>query len=573
MTRKLGLKIGTAVTATSTFTMTQLASAKRVYQRDTTTGGGQSKGQGRITVTISSATAGTVYARVRSSDTTTILQASFLAGTISNGQTSLVVDGIDARLGWFYLDLLDVSGTWKTGTTLVGMGSLTFLWGQSLASAMLVKRSGQGSIASAGASVDANGSCYATVPSGNGSGGALVTTAVWTVPGDAEIYNSAGAAKFLTNEISAEGVNCGLVGHSKGSTAASAFFGSGAEADDIAAIVTAVGGYEKVWFFEGHSDAASGTNGIIFRSYIFQTMEYLYQNNGKTVKTFKVIGETVPNESSGGTWGTSGQQNVIRRSGWEICAYDATRWGDAVNRYIQVSDIDLMDNVHQSQAGAVQIADDATAALAGTDMTGTASGLGNSKVDLTVASGTYAAGKFSNGLSVGRASYDSGANDPYPAVWVWTAWCKITASQSGRGIFFFNAQGSHAFMDSDDTIQLRDSIGNASFGTYAAGALIGSTPHYFGAKLLANGDREFWIDGVMRINGNSAMPSNGSGTAVLRALDTSGTWEMTNTVYDEVAWWCYDKDLSVVPSAALNGDEAGLIHLWHLDGNGTSGRT
>ena len=64
--------------------MTQFASheAKRIFQRATTNGGGQGKGQGTIRVALNGATAGTVGARIRADDGVTILQDEWTAGTI-----------------------------------------------------------------------------------------------------------------------------------------------------------------------------------------------------------------------------------------------------------------------------------------------------------------------------------------------------------------------------------------------------------------------------------------------------------------------------------------------------------
>ncbi|MGF7168720.1 hypothetical protein FHS91_000375 [Sphingobium xanthum] len=70
-------------TPSAGFTMTQFAAheAKRIYQRATTTGGGQGKGQGVIRIALTGASAGTVGARIRSDDGSTILQPEWIAAS------------------------------------------------------------------------------------------------------------------------------------------------------------------------------------------------------------------------------------------------------------------------------------------------------------------------------------------------------------------------------------------------------------------------------------------------------------------------------------------------------------
>jgi hypothetical protein len=83
--------------------------------------------------------AGTIHARCSSGGVTRgDMQAEFVSTTIAaTGAQTVQVSGVDARLGWFYLDILDSSGTWQNGTVLIGMGDLTLASGQSLAGRLL----------------------------------------------------------------------------------------------------------------------------------------------------------------------------------------------------------------------------------------------------------------------------------------------------------------------------------------------------------------------------------------------------------------------------------------------------
>ena len=130
----IGISIGMRAVAGGTasppapptaFTMTQLAAANRIYQRDTTSGGGQGKGQGAVPVTLNVTRGGPLYARCRSAaDGTTIVQAPWIAMVLVTGAGGRTIAGVDARLGWFYLDLSGDGTTWSLGTTPIGMGAL-----------------------------------------------------------------------------------------------------------------------------------------------------------------------------------------------------------------------------------------------------------------------------------------------------------------------------------------------------------------------------------------------------------------------------------------------------------------
>lgn len=120
---------------TAGFTLSQFASSdtNRVFQRSSTAGGGSGKGAGTIRVPLSgTVTAGTVGARIRSAaNGTTILQAEWNAGTISNGATYVDVPGVDARLDRFFVDLKGVDGAWQLGTVPVAMGDIFGIIGSS----------------------------------------------------------------------------------------------------------------------------------------------------------------------------------------------------------------------------------------------------------------------------------------------------------------------------------------------------------------------------------------------------------------------------------------------------------
>ena len=109
------------------FTLTQFPAydERRIYQRATVSGGTTGKGQGTVRVPISGATgAGTIGARIRSEDGETILQGPWIAGEIDEATSFIDISGVDARLGWFFVDLQGADGAWQLGTVKIGVGAL-----------------------------------------------------------------------------------------------------------------------------------------------------------------------------------------------------------------------------------------------------------------------------------------------------------------------------------------------------------------------------------------------------------------------------------------------------------------
>jgi hypothetical protein len=334
--------------ANSTFTMTQLAAAKRDYQRTTTTGGGQGKGQGTIPVTINVTVAGTMHARIRAADGSTILQAAFSLGTVATGSQTLNVTGVDARLGWFFVDLSGDSGaTWTNGTTLVGMGRLIGFAGQSLAARMVkTMDASQSTItnASLGVTIDPNSVVYATYVENNN-----LAVPVWQTPADGSVYDSTGCAEYLTREVAAAGVNCALVSHTHGATSINSWIGAGADVASLQAILTAVGGFEAFIWFQGHSDGASGMSSATYQADLSTLFTWLAANNGVRGASFEKYVCSIPNIGNT-NWGLPAQVSTIRQAARDWCAANG-----AVS--VEPSNVDLLpDTTHQTQAGSIILA-------------------------------------------------------------------------------------------------------------------------------------------------------------------------------------------------------------------------
>lgn len=339
---------GGASAAPATFTMTQLADAKRVYQRSASTGGGQSKGTGTIPVTVNASVAGTIYARCIAEDGSTVLQNWFLATTlVATGSQTAQISGVDARLGWFTLDLCGNAGvaTVRTGTTLVGMGRVVAVSGQSLAVRMFGRQDGETATnATLSVSINANSSCYASYYDTNSN-----ASPTWAVPADATQYNSVFCSEYLNRVVTAAGVNCALVGHSKGATSITAYIPAGAENAELRTRLDNVGGFEAFIWMQGHTDSSVGMAQATYQGHLDTLFTDITAHNAAKGSSYEKYITTMPNIGND-TWGTPPQRNALRAAGR---AWAAANSGVSVD----VMDIPLVaDAIHESQAGAITLA-------------------------------------------------------------------------------------------------------------------------------------------------------------------------------------------------------------------------
>lgn len=346
ITGRRGAAAEAVATATATMAQIPTIDARRVYQRTTTTGGGQGKGQGTIPLTISSASAGTVYARCRAADGTTILQAPWQLSNITNGQTTMNVSGVDARLGWFYLDILTAAG-WQNGTTLVGMGRIIGFGGQSLILRMFGRQDGEtATYSSLGINVEQNCSVMAGYP---GFTPFAPATQPWMLPGDGVdnvSINSVGIGRMLGLQVAMFGVNCAAFSYSAGGTYLNTFLTGQANWTAISGYISRIGGaFESIVWGQGHSDADSNVSEVGFMSGLDVLFAQLTAANSRSYSKYVW---TLPN-SSGPNWGSPKARAKIRAGAMAWCNANAAT-------YVHMYDIPQVDNIHQSQAGAAIMA-------------------------------------------------------------------------------------------------------------------------------------------------------------------------------------------------------------------------
>lgn len=333
---------------TAAFTLTQFPTydERRIYQRTTLSGGATGKGEGTIRVPISSATAaGTIGARIRSEDGETILQSPWSAGEIAASASFIDVNGIDARLGWFFIDLQGADGAWQLGTVKIGMGALYGFAGQSLMTRMFGRVSDGATFASLGVTADSNSAVCARFDDAPGYMPAAATMP-WSAPADVANGagpNSVGVGEFLNRMIALTGVNCGAIGYSQSGSGIESFYAGQQNWTRLTESLARAGGaFEGFVWGQGHSNSAPGLPPAAYGVALTSLFGQLSAENG-----FEGYGRyiwTVPAYHSQ-DWGTPWQVSRIRQAAQDWCAANGAT-------YVHMDDVTLIDGVHEGQAGA-----------------------------------------------------------------------------------------------------------------------------------------------------------------------------------------------------------------------------
>ena len=323
--------------------------ANRIFQRSTTTGSVNGKGEGAISVPITlSAAAALIEYRLRDAATQAIVQDwSTAANNLAASATEAICANVPARLGWYLIDLRANGDDTQVqlGNSPIAMGRLIAASGQSLAVRMFARMDGQTATnASLSVLPSADTAVYATY---NDSQRTLGTPA-WTRPADGSTYDSTFAAEFLRLEALASGVSCGLVGHARGSQAIAAFLPGGSENAALCNVLDAAGGFETFIWLQGHSDAKIGLSATAYRAALGTLFADLTAHNAVRGAGYDTLMTTIPNITST-QWGTPDQQQAIRSAAAAWCAAN-----DGID--LEPRDLELVDGVHPSQAGAIRLA-------------------------------------------------------------------------------------------------------------------------------------------------------------------------------------------------------------------------
>lgn len=361
------LNVPQPVRAAAPIAVEQVAET-RVFQRSTMEGGPFGKGVGTIALGVTLPAAGPVYARMRALDGATILQPVWLAAAQAPAGASKVgIAGIGARLGGFFLDLApSPEGPWTPGTTELHMGAL-FVQApsQSLGVLMTRRAAKDKSLAALGVVPDRNAFVWAT----SNDSALVAQPGRWAHPSDDGPYGSAFAAQFLNDQIRRLGVSCALVGHATGAMAIGSFLPpAGREYPRWIAALDEAGGFEGAIGMIGHSDASAQTSGSRFNLSVRAARAIMARHNPALGDQFAMALATIPNIASP-YWGKPADRDRIRHAGYEAMAASG-------GHYVQPYDLELVDGVHQTNAGSRTLALHFSRAFAGGDESGNAAALG-----------------------------------------------------------------------------------------------------------------------------------------------------------------------------------------------------
>lgn len=330
-------QIGVTVSASAAFTMQQLATPNRIYQRDIVAGVPQMVGTVPVMMTVT--TSGTIYARTRavSAGNAVLSPPRKVLDNVATGSRAVAITGVPAIVEEFYLDLSADGVTWQNGTVPIGMGKLIGYAGQSLMEAMLGRRDSAETMASVGETPTTAG----RICSEGGAWQAIVDAASGV--------NSAGFNALIRLQSAAAGCRIGMVGYAQGATEIAFWVPGGAGWNKFKAAIDATGNrIESMLWLQGHSDtASSGFNTGYYRKQLSALFTAL---DGIALDTsFIRYVATIPNISVT-NWGRVSAKEAVRVAGERWCRENAR----AVS--IIMDDLKLADGVHQSQGGAVQTA-------------------------------------------------------------------------------------------------------------------------------------------------------------------------------------------------------------------------
>jgi len=345
-----GFQFLTGAAAPAAFTMTQLAKANQVYQRTSTTGGGQGKGSGTVVHTINVTTPGSIYARRRSaSDGATIVQAAWLVGNVASaGLQTLNVTGVDAPAigsdaatptlandGTFYLDLSGDGVTWTNGTTPIHMGDAAVWWGQSLITYALSRLDA----VNIPGTISPYGRVFAQY---NGYTPTIAATA-WELPSNTGNYKGSTVTEYLRCMVSASGVANGVVGYGVGGTTISLWQTGQANMTLLLSIMAAAGGsFRWEYGMIGHTDSQIASSDSYFQGALTNAWGAVRGGNSYSSPTRTVASVPgVATNTSAATTGDWTMVNVIRQAAKSWAASNSST-------YIQPVGIKTVDGTHQT---------------------------------------------------------------------------------------------------------------------------------------------------------------------------------------------------------------------------------
>lgn len=332
--------------------------ANRVYQRATTTGGAEGKGQGTMPMLFALDAASPVFARLRDADTGAIVKEAWqVTSGGAAGANSVTLTAIPARKGWHYVDLAkSASGPWELGTSRVAMGRLIGFGGQSQPQNYFTPVNDLSSPQTTPTQVGAHLPQYGAA---NVAGGSIDTTArAWGVPGDTGDYVSAFACEFLYLQAESSGVTCGAIGTATGGAEIGQFNPANGTSRQLYANISGLGGCEAFLWHLGGSDVPSETADLAtakanYTAALTTVIETVKASSPFAIPNSQIILTAMSTRTTPGisTDNTVTNTAFDRVQAIRIAAREAAE-GLGV-QYLEPRDIALYgtDGVHQSQLG------------------------------------------------------------------------------------------------------------------------------------------------------------------------------------------------------------------------------
>lgn len=338
------------------FSFEQLADAKRIYQRVSESGGVSNKGVGIVEVPIyvSKVGKGQISVRIRSESGEVFETPSDLYVS-SVGEQSLAVP-VSAGLGWRYIDLSADGENWVEGTTLVGVGQLIALLGQSQQVRMLY-RVGPGetqTFATLGLTPSPYCSVFASlqVDVGTGNTPTSVDSPInpsWLTPADANTwFTGAGMTELMNRQITELGINVGVVGHAVGGSVIANWIPGSNYLNQFLSVINKVGGFEVCWFHLGGTDGQGTVSQASFAASLTSIWNAITAAN-------TVRGDNYYKADTGPAYRYTGAEDPLQVNGIRKGGKLAT---EAQNKgfYYEPQDMRLGDSVHETPLGGQKLA-------------------------------------------------------------------------------------------------------------------------------------------------------------------------------------------------------------------------
>lgn len=333
-----------AVAAPITITAAQ-PTAQRVYQRSTDTGGAYSLGEGPVAIgiTVDEAVSSLQY-RLRDAGTAAVLvDWATLSGALAAGTHALSAN-CPARLGQYLIDVRanGDSASIATGTNPFAVGAVILSAGQSQAMRTFGVVSGAATpIATGGATVPAFGRVFGTYFDAQRTS----STPAWVAPADGTAYDSPFIPTFLAAEQARRGVTCAYVGCGVGASLAAEWVPGQTNWTRLLVSVNEADAWEGFIWHLGGSDATGGTTAASYMASLNSILTALDGLNGRGSDYDAVI--CAMGSRTTGDWDAVAR---IRQAAKDVAEARA----GAI--YAEPRDVDLVDTVHQSDAGNVRLA-------------------------------------------------------------------------------------------------------------------------------------------------------------------------------------------------------------------------